>query len=334
MTGPAAHLGTDTPVLTDVNNGAAITTGVRFTVDATKTCDGISFYVPATNSGTYTVGLYQTTSDDDPGGTGTGTELATASIGSAFVTSGTWATVGITPQTLSTGTVYTAARHASSGRYVATSAGLSGAITRNGVTLLAAGTDPNPPGLGSMTNGVFTEGASLAYPNSSFGNADYFADISLQTGQSAAVATATETDTAQSLARLKTRTAALAAETDTAVALTRRRTYTLPVASETDMAPAVGQVKARALAVAVETDVAQALTARRTLALAVATEVDTARALGKVLGLLVAVETDSALPVSIPGVSVPAATHAVVVSGPQRAVVVSGAQRATVVGDG
>lgn len=173
---PTAHT-SQTPVSGDVANGAAITTGVRFTVADAAPISGIALWVPATNTGTYTAGLWQSTSDDDPGGTGTGTELRTASVNAAALTAGGWDYIPITPFTPSTGVVYTAGVHSSSGRIVATSGGLSSAITAGGVTLLAAGSDPNPPGLGSLANGVFVEGGALAYPNSSFGSSDYFIDV-------------------------------------------------------------------------------------------------------------------------------------------------------------
>jgi hypothetical protein len=175
---PAAHT-SQTPSSGDIDNGAAITTGVRFTVSEELECSGIAFWVPTTNSGTYTVGLYETTADDVPDNSGTGDELATATATSGEVTPDDWAEVLFdTPVTLSPGVVYTAARHATSGRYVATSNAFNGAsISGNGVALLQSGTNPNPPDLGAMRNGVFVEGADLAYPVSYFGLADYFVDV-------------------------------------------------------------------------------------------------------------------------------------------------------------
>lgn len=173
----AAHTN-QTPTLGDVANGAAITTGVRFTVATALIVAKIAFWVPVTNTGTYTVALYRTDTDDDPNGTGTGTLLSSVSVDSSAVTAGGWAEISITAQNLTTGVIYTAARHATSGRYVATAGAFTGtAIAGNGITLLASGSDPNPPGLGSLLNGVFHEGAALAYPNSSFGQADYFVDV-------------------------------------------------------------------------------------------------------------------------------------------------------------
>jgi hypothetical protein len=275
---PAAHT-SQTPSSADVNNGAAITTGVRFTVDVELDCAGIAFYVPGTNSGTYTVGLYQTTSDDDPNGSGTGTELATDSVGSGSVTGGTWAEVLFdTPVTLSTGVVYTAARHASSGRYVSSSGAFTSAtISGNGVTLLQDGTDPNPPGLGSMRNGVFHEGASLAYPNSTFGAADYFVDIVLADGaQVVAVNTATETDAAIAVSRLKARTVGTPSETDAAQALGRAKRRGVGTATSAEVALPIVASRSRAIGTATETDTASAIAASKSRALGIATETDTA----------------------------------------------------------
>lgn len=175
---PAAHT-SEVPGSLDLANGAGITLGVRFIVTAETVVDAVAFWAPATNTGTYTGGLWQTTTDDDPAGSGLGTLLASATLGSLGVTPGEWNYVVLDdPVTLSTGLVYTAGVHTSSGQFVRTAnAFVSGAITGNGVTLLQLGSDPLPPGLGSMLNGVFTEAASLAYPSSAFLAADYFIDV-------------------------------------------------------------------------------------------------------------------------------------------------------------
>lgn len=177
---PAAHT-TETPSEGDLNNGAAITLGVRFTVSGSTDIGAVSFYAPATNSGTYTAGIWETDTDDDPNGSGTGSLLDSGSLASGSVTPGDWNDVPLAaPVTCTPGTVYTAGVHASSGRFVRTANFYtSNSLTGEGVTLLQAGTDPNPPGLGSMVNGVFTEGAALAYPASQFNFADYFIDVAL-----------------------------------------------------------------------------------------------------------------------------------------------------------
>lgn len=273
---PTAHT-SQTPASGDLANGAAIALGVRFTVSSAVTCSAVAFYAPATNSGTYTAGLWQTTADDDPGGSGTGTLLASASLGSGSVTPGAWNNISITPQSLSTGTVYTAAVHSSSGRYVATTGVFTSAgLTNGGVTLLQDGSDPNPPGLGSIRNGVFDENASLVYPNEVPGGTDYFIDIILSAGQSAALGTTTETDTAFALGRAKSRTLGLPTEVDTAIALGRSKTRSLGLTSEADVALALARGKSRALGAATSTEVALPLGRAKARALGVAVEVDTA----------------------------------------------------------
>lgn len=178
MVTPVAHT-TQVPALPDADNGAAITVGARFTVAASFGCAGVAFWVPATNTGTYTVGLWRTTADDSPAGSGTGTLLASATVAAASVTAGGWVQCLFAGAvTLSPGVVYTAARHATSGRYVATTGVFAaGPVSGGGVTLLQDGTNPQPPDLGVMRNGVFDQGVALAYPASQFGTPDYFVDI-------------------------------------------------------------------------------------------------------------------------------------------------------------
>lgn len=178
----AVHSSADDPSQLDIANGAPIAMGVRATTSVAQACAGVAFYVPATNSGTYTGELYQTTSDDDPNGSGTGTLLATKSVSAATVAAGVdadgwYEIVFDDPVDCSTGVVYTLSVHSSSGRYVRRALDFqSQNKTGNDVTLLQAGTDPNPPGLGSMSNGVFIESATPAYPNSTFEFADYYID--------------------------------------------------------------------------------------------------------------------------------------------------------------
>lgn len=284
---PAAHT-SQTPANGNAANGAAITLGVRFTVSESLDIAAVSFYAPTTNTGTYTGGLWQTTADDDPNGSGAGTLLQSGSLASGSVTPGAWNDIPLaSPVTCTTGVVYTAGVHASSGQFVLTTSVFSStAITGNGVTLLQSGTDPNPPGLGSMLNGSFTEGAALAYTATATGS-DYFIDVALDDGGPIIVAlgTATETDSAIAVSRLKIRTLGLASETDTAVAVSRRKTRTLGLATSTEVALPIGRVKVRTLGVATETNSAFAVSRTKL----------------RTLGL--ASETDAALPITLPGVA-------------------------------
>jgi hypothetical protein len=177
----SAHT-TETPTLGDVNNGNAITTGGTYVFSSNGSVTAIRFWVPTTNTGTYTVKLYEVTTDDDPDGSGTGTELASAQALAAALTASAFNDVNITPVSVVAGTYYRAAVHCTSGRIVATSLAFNSAgITNGAVTAIQTGT--NSP-LGSLRNGTFTEGASPAYPASSFNATDYFVDVVFSTGTS------------------------------------------------------------------------------------------------------------------------------------------------------
>jgi hypothetical protein len=252
----SAHT-SQTPASGDVNNGAAITTGVRFTVDSNTTVSAIRFWVPTTNSGTYTVGLYETTTDDDGVTPGTGTLLQSASAASGTLTPDTWNNVSITPQAITTGTVYTAAVHSSSGRIVASNGAFNSAgISNEGINLLQTGADPNPPALGSMFNGVFSEGASLTYPTSTFNGTDYFSDIvagaAVVTG--AGTSDAVSTDTVSALVGVLGAGTSDALATSTAAALATVLAAGLSAAASTAEGSALVTVLAAALSAATTTD--------------------------------------------------------------------------------
>lgn len=243
-----------TPASGNVDNGAAITTGVRFTVDADTTVSAIRFWVPTTNTGTYTVALYETTAAD-PGGTGT--LLRSASAASGTLTPDTWNNVAITPQAITTGKIYTAAVHSSSGRIVATGAVFSGAgISNGGINLLQNGSDPNPPGLGGAFNGVFIEGASLAYPTTAFNTTDYFVDIvagaAIVTG--AGTSDAVTSDTAAALVRVLGAATSDAASSDTAAAIVAVLASVADSAASTATASALVRVFGAGLSAATTTD--------------------------------------------------------------------------------
>lgn len=176
---PAVHDATP-PANGDIlNDGSApITTGTRFTVDAEEDYEGVDFWVPATNTGTYSIGLWETTSNDNTN-SGTGTLLASGTVAAGSLTGGTWG-FGLFSGgavTLQPDKVYTVGRHASSGRYVSTPLTFtSSSMSGNGITLLQAGSDPTPPGLGTIRNGVFTQDPALQYPQVMFNQSDYFVE--------------------------------------------------------------------------------------------------------------------------------------------------------------
>jgi hypothetical protein len=114
-------------------------------------------------------------------------------------------------------------------------------------------------------------------------------------GQSAALAVASETDTAIAAGRAKARAVAVATETDSAIATTRGKARTVAIATETDTGGTLGRAKARTLAIAATTDSAITTTRVKARALTTAGETDAAQALGraKVRSLAVAGETDT-----------------------------------------
>lgn len=144
------------------------------------------------------------------------------------------------------------------------------------------------------------QGNHIAYfeAGRSTGTADFgeIDDIN-PAGQTAALTLASETDTAQSLARAKTKALGLSATTETAQPLARAKRLTLGIASETGTGQAAARTKRATIGVASETatarplgrvvqlplasatDAAQALATRKTRALSTATETDTSQTL-------------------------------------------------------
>lgn len=176
----AAHNLAWTPDQPDVANGNAITLGARFTASGSIDLGGVAFVAPATVGGSYTAAIWQTTTDDDGVTPGTGMLVGQVTVAAAAVTAGAWNYLDV-PATVTAGLVWTAGVWTSTGHFVRTAGGYTATtISGHGITFIATGSDPNPPGLGSMFNGVFADdpgGAGVAYPVSLFGDADYGIDV-------------------------------------------------------------------------------------------------------------------------------------------------------------
>lgn len=125
-------------------------------------------------------------------------------------------------------------------------------------------------------------------------------------GLGATVNQATETDTAQAIAKSKAKAIGLVSESDVAQAVARVKSRALGQASETDTAQAAVGSKAKAIAQALETDLAQAVT-RGGVAypLAQAAETDTAQAAtsAKAKALVQAAELDLAQAITHAGIN-------------------------------
>lgn len=164
----------------NVDEGTALSVGTTMVFAEDGTVSAVSFIVPATNTGTYTVELYRCESDD-AGAAGTGTLLGSASVGSGSVVAGTRHTVPITPVAVTGVTeAYRACVHATSGRFVTTSNFFTSPLVNGNITGIQSGTDP--VGLGTLRNGTFRDTATPAYPSGHFNSGNYFVDVEYTAG--------------------------------------------------------------------------------------------------------------------------------------------------------
>lgn len=175
----AAHPTSWIPDDPDLANGNPITLGGRFTAASTVALRGVAFFAPATNAGSYTAALWRTTGNDDVGA-GTGVLLGQVTVAAAAVTAAAWNYLPV-PLTAVVGLVYTAGVWTSTGRFVRTAGTYTGgAVAGHGITFIQSGTDPNPPGLGTLRNGDFADdptSAGVAYPLTGGSGADYGVDV-------------------------------------------------------------------------------------------------------------------------------------------------------------
>lgn len=275
-----------TPALTNQSDGNTYSLGTTFYSTSAGNATGVRWYFPTTlPTGTITGKLWSNS----------GTELGSATFSSP--TAGAWNTATFsssvaisanTPYVVSVGPV---------NRYVAT----SGLFSSAGITnspLVAPQDNTNPLGGGTLRNGKFDINASHIFPTSTFGGNCYFPDLVFAgLGLSGSAGTATETDTAQSLGRRKTRAVGISSETNTAVAVGRRKSRTVGIAASTEAALALGRLKTRTIGIAVDTGAALALGRLKTRAVGAATETDVALAAGRIKTRTVGTvtETDTAV---------------------------------------
>lgn len=124
--------------------------------------------------------------------------------------------------------------------------------------------------------------------------------------KSKAIGQAAESDFAQAAARYKARVAALAAETDTAQAVGKSKARTAGQAAESDTSRTItpaGAPVGGTVTQAIETDAARALSGSKAKAIGQAAELDLAQTILRVKARAVgqALEGDSARPISLPG---------------------------------
>jgi hypothetical protein len=154
-----------TPGTTDANDGVGYTLCTLFSSAVDGQVTGIRWYFPSTLPSVAKGGLFQRSGAGDGG---VHTELARATF--LGPVAGTWNTVNFaSPVNITAGTLYYAAVYTAD-HYVATSAGLSGAISNGNLTA--------PADSGSAHNGRFkSPTADLAGPDSQFNAGLYFADV-------------------------------------------------------------------------------------------------------------------------------------------------------------
>jgi hypothetical protein len=169
VTAPATGVGlfaaNATPATITENDPNPVELGMKFTVAANGTINGIRFYKGPQNTGTHTGSLW----------TSTGTLLGSLTFGNE--TASGWQTATFTtPISVTAGTTYVVGYHtngfySSSGNYFATTQ-TNGAITA-------------PSSASSGGNGVYTYGAGSNFPTSTYNAANYWVDVLYQQGAQA-----------------------------------------------------------------------------------------------------------------------------------------------------
>jgi methionine-rich copper-binding protein CopC len=147
--------GTAAPVVADAGDGSAVELGVKVTPMTSGVITGIKFFKSAANTGTHTGSLWSSA----------GTLLAKVTF-TGESASGWQTAVFSSPVPVTAGASYTASYYASAGHYSADMGYFTSTVV-NG-PLSAAG-----PGV----NGVFRYGTGGGFPNSTYGNANYWVDV-------------------------------------------------------------------------------------------------------------------------------------------------------------
>ncbi len=291
--------GATPPTANNNANGQPITLGTGFFLTvASKTVYGVRFFVPLTNTGTYTASLWQQTSDDDPNGTGTGTLLATQAATAGTLTANTWNVILFSsPVVISNTLMYRVGVHTSSGRYVGTTNGFNGvSISGDGVTLYQSGDDPL--GTGTVRNGIFLDNAN-GYPNTVFSATDYFVEPWVTaSGLSGSLGRVSCAESARSVGAAKALSAGRVTESHTARTTAPARARTAGRVTVSEAARVVSRAKSRAIGRVVSPDAARSVSRTKVAALGRVLVADSARSMArlKAAALGRVVETSAARP--------------------------------------
>lgn len=154
----SSFYGLTVPATPDTGADSAVEVGFKFKVTVAGWITHIRFYRAAANSGTHTVHLW------DDVGTLLATETATGETADA------WNNVPLsTPIAVVTGKLYAAAYHTETAHYSLDSHFFDADVT--------SGQLFGPSGPSISGNGAFIYGAGGVYPNDSFNNSNYGADV-------------------------------------------------------------------------------------------------------------------------------------------------------------
>jgi hypothetical protein len=156
--GPSA-----TPQVADANDGNAVELGVQFTPSVSGTITGLKFYKGPLNTGTHVADLWSSS----------GQLLATATF--TGETASGWQQVSFSqPVAVTAGTTYVASYHTNVGEY---------AVDRNYFNAAYSSGPLQVPANG----GVYAYGAAGTFPTSSYQGSNYWVDVVLAPGTTAAV---------------------------------------------------------------------------------------------------------------------------------------------------
>ena len=160
VSGVSLFTASSTPTLTALNDGQPLEVGVKFTSSIAGQITALKFYRSASDTGSDLLDLW----------TATGTKLASATFTNTAASG--WQTVALaTPVTIAANTTYIASYH-TTGAYVATDNFFTTAVT--------SGTLTAPSTTTAGGNGVYAYGGTATagiFPISTFGAANYFADV-------------------------------------------------------------------------------------------------------------------------------------------------------------
>jgi VCBS repeat-containing protein len=163
--GPSLFSASSTPAQTNLNDGTPLEVGMKFSASTAGQITALKFYRSPGDTGPDLLDLW----------TATGTKLASATFSNTAASG--WQTVNLaTPVNITANTTYIASYH-TTGAYVTTNNFFTSAVTNGTLTA--------PSSASSGGNGVYSYGGTNTagiFPTSTFGSANYWADVVFAAG--------------------------------------------------------------------------------------------------------------------------------------------------------